>query len=232
VVVAIIAVLVAMLLPALVSARTAAHATGCSSNLRQISVGVFHYTEDFNLLPTPIKAVDLNGDGVAERWDMWDILLGERYLFSPVHWPRKAADWKSVFTCPADRIERYMYYDIPRSYGMLGWKGSGWYYTYLEIYFRLQNFSMPSQQFLLAEWRWPGNSRGQNWPGAIIGKTYWELGWDPGAPGQSANSIFAAWVPSKGDYHGKQTMNYLFLDSHVERLIRGQAATDIHWVPQ
>jgi len=48
VVVAIIAVLVALLLPALSSARERARAVACQSNLRQIGVTVFHYTMDFN----------------------------------------------------------------------------------------------------------------------------------------------------------------------------------------
>lgn len=48
VVVAIIAVLIALLLPALGSARERARAVACQSNLRQIGMVTFHYTSDFN----------------------------------------------------------------------------------------------------------------------------------------------------------------------------------------
>ncbi len=48
VVVAIIAVLVALLLPALGTARERARAVTCQSNLRQIGILTFHYTTDFN----------------------------------------------------------------------------------------------------------------------------------------------------------------------------------------
>jgi len=46
VVVAIIAVLVAILLPAFQQARDAARSTGCRSNLRQIGVAIGYYTDD------------------------------------------------------------------------------------------------------------------------------------------------------------------------------------------
>jgi prepilin-type N-terminal cleavage/methylation domain-containing protein/prepilin-type processing-associated H-X9-DG protein len=50
--IAVIAILAAMLLPALSSARTKAQSTQCASNLRQLSVATFLYCQDNNdLLP-------------------------------------------------------------------------------------------------------------------------------------------------------------------------------------
>ena len=48
VVISIIAILVSMLLPALSSAREKVKTIACSSNLRQISLGVFGYINDYN----------------------------------------------------------------------------------------------------------------------------------------------------------------------------------------
>ena len=51
VVIAIIGVLVALLLPAVQSARESARRATCLSNLRQIALGVIQYHEDFGILP-------------------------------------------------------------------------------------------------------------------------------------------------------------------------------------
>ena len=55
VVISIIAVLAAMLLPAIGMVRDLARATKCASNMRQLGLGMMAYTEDWNGVHAPMK---------------------------------------------------------------------------------------------------------------------------------------------------------------------------------
>ncbi|MEI6422480.1 MAG: prepilin-type N-terminal cleavage/methylation domain-containing protein [Lentisphaerota bacterium] len=60
VVIAIIAILAAMLLPALKNAKDTARAITCSSNLRQIALGLFSYANDTGYMVPCIKMTTTN----------------------------------------------------------------------------------------------------------------------------------------------------------------------------
>lgn len=64
VVIGIIAILVALLLPALNKARQAAQAVACASNMRQIGLLFQLYANDFEVYPKTIRA----GDGTQRWW--------------------------------------------------------------------------------------------------------------------------------------------------------------------
>ncbi len=104
VVVAIIAILAAMLLPALSQARERARAAQCMSNLKQIGLAMLMYVEDYQYLPAHDTMV--SGIGNDRFW----FGLANRYLGKDT-----SAAGSSVWRCPANRSHSYGWSSI--SYG-------------------------------------------------------------------------------------------------------------------
>ena len=100
VVISIIAVLAALLLPAIGLVRESANATKCRNNLRQIMLGVNAYATDNEDLLVPINRDPAPG-GSSFYW--WTNLLEDGgYVTSPGAWLNQAAGWiaKGVWRCP------------------------------------------------------------------------------------------------------------------------------------
>ena len=139
VVIGIIAVLIAMLLPALSKARRAAQAVACMSNLRQVGIGMMQYVNDNRgTLPTADVWVSTNEPSywLGIYGSGWVSRLAElKYVATTTEKNRTKAD---VFACPTDDESRPQdftanmpYYSSYRALEVFGWKGgvpgiNGW----------------------------------------------------------------------------------------------------------
>ncbi len=110
VVIAIIAILAAILLPALGKARERARSVKCTSNLKQLGAGLGHYANDFKQ-QFPRSGATMTSDGGYSAWMYWTDsqmpLIYRRYVSQPVvanyegtH-PSAATNFRPEWGCPS-----------------------------------------------------------------------------------------------------------------------------------
>jgi len=131
VVIGIIAVLIALLLPALNKARAQAQCAQCQSNMRQIAIAVLQYTNDNRdrLIIGHITAGVFGTQAYPDGWGWAAELMHQHYLGAPNYYDNPAtpgavaASTHSVFYCPAcvDLIPNSLAGDYPTNGLNLGY---------------------------------------------------------------------------------------------------------------
>src|ERR1035437_7903310 len=102
VVIAVIAILAALLLPALNRARSAANSTVCKSNLRQWSIALRQYVDDFQVYPPGLVLNEAYSPSNPALYLIWSNRL-ERY--TSTHWGTWSWDMpgrapQGIHVCP------------------------------------------------------------------------------------------------------------------------------------
>jgi prepilin-type N-terminal cleavage/methylation domain-containing protein/prepilin-type processing-associated H-X9-DG protein len=123
VVIAIIAILAALLLPALARAKAKAEGTGCINNLKQLQIGWFMYKDDWNdvLIPNSPGTFTFATwtSGYQEGWAAVQGNTNRQYYLDPKYSLRAGymVNQIGVYHCPADRVPSANGHRI-RSYSM------------------------------------------------------------------------------------------------------------------
>lgn len=139
VVVAIIGVLVALLLPAVQSAREAARRSQCVSNLRQLAIAAHNFHAARKEFPPGLNQFEVSAaprfrgtslftyllpyveeDQLAEQWN-YDLPM-ENTKSGP---SARSATVVAVFVCPSDKIEQNPIDAAGRWYGLTSYGGNG-----------------------------------------------------------------------------------------------------------
>ena len=198
VVVAVIAILAALLLPALRGAKEKSKQIQCASNLRQLFLGVMQYTSDSNDVVMP---ANYNG----ATWD--DILRVNRILVNP-YFNQNSPSLTWVIHCPSNphRIAYWRYTNYAYNEFLGHWESSwagnpccpDYWFTV-----KLGSIANPASTLLLTD------------SDIRAGPTGW-----PADLGPQYICQYAVKYPDPGyvgyQFHPGNRANFLFMDGHVE----------------
>ena len=132
IVVAIIAILAGMLLPALNRARETSYGISCASNLKQFGGAMAMYVNDYDGYPLPIQPPE--GGHPSNYY--WDYSYGKLYLYRD----QGTSGWK-VFRCPKD----------PKKYSKSLSYGNVERYSMLRYPTKVHSYKKPSRSYFIIE---------------------------------------------------------------------------------
>lgn len=117
IVIAIIAILTAMLLPALNRARAKSQAVSCTSNLKTIGLQFFMYADIYKVIP-PYTAGNSGGPNQWSRWQDYLYAVANNVELKQQIYKNEKGEVAGVYACPSSipkdqenrnyRINRYM----------------------------------------------------------------------------------------------------------------------------
>lgn len=216
VVISIIAILAALLLPAITLVRGAARVAVCSSNQRQVGSALLAYATDWDgMLPWGADSLG----GVAQG-NCWNQKVLEQLDGQPGGSSR-------VFTCPEDPRPTSK---LPRSYVAVALRSNpngtedGW--ARLNTSRALPRFTRPTTSILLYEF-WEGILPTDAYDSGVQTSASWAY-----VDGWLSSNVAARTRTSRTPYsHGKNSV-FLYADGHVEAQAPGsvyRSGTDNGW---
>jgi len=194
IVIAIIAILAGMLLPALKSAKDMAKSSTCMNNLKQIGVFVNFYASDNDGYMLP--ALDTK---YYTWWINLELLYNPGFAFP-------SGNRSQIFHCPAQPLNDLAYSTVPETVNNYSYNSR--FGTLVIVYIdpqKLGNLKNPSSKFLTID----GNVRTLSSGSKYIYPTINNINYIPGYIYDPVNNAEPA-------THMNKSVNALFADAHVE----------------
>lgn len=211
IVIAIIAILAGMLLPALAKARMASEKTGCANNLKQIGNAMTMYRNDWQDYIAPFMK------GESQNCYLWDWAYGYYYMEGKVDnskWSLTTSNVWKVFRCPEDHTVSDRHCRL--SYAML--------YTFIskdDPKRKASAFTQPSKTYVVAD------TDHHNY---VAGGTKYKDSY-VGGDDRATGLIYLKRSRSIGPNHNNAA-NILFLDGHAAARIQWRGRnTDYEYIP-
>lgn len=216
VVIAVIAILTALLLPALRTAKESSKGIQCAGNMKQMCIGLNSYSLDFD--DWMLGARPYFKDGATNAYASWGLALNG-IKWTVCEFPQYIKD-KRIFYCPA---EPYAEFDenndawMNQSYGMnycsVGWNAGVTAFRTRKLA-QMAGYKTVSTMIVIAD-SMPSAGTGVG-GGFLITR-------DSVYPGTTAYGVYLR--------HLKRA-NTLILDGHVERMDRTELGNiNTHWTP-